>query len=374
MAAGSVIFLAGAPESHTLDWSTEHLAHDFDPPLRRFIGLQHDGRDPCPTQSRASWRLLPLGHDLFYQSPILQRHYRESDTRKNIPYVHVEQDDDFLEHSFAVHADIQSSQLAPHSSIDEHESEISTFITENSILSTYIDGSIILPPDSSLPDTSKLTTPAGKESHLRFTGPVMSINSIPTADYLSRLQPQTMTVNLLAGIINIAPARTVRVRRGDYDMDIVEITLGDDTKAGFTISSWHTPVTSQKGPDHLREILNSLRPQDIVLVEQVALSSFRGQVFGQSLNQRVSKNATRITVLCKSELLRAAETASPHTQLLSSHVAGKLQRVKDWVASFIGPANRHRPDLGKEFGGPKHAARKRKHAALEEYLPPDSQP
>ncbi|KAF1351084.1 hypothetical protein BDV97DRAFT_294411 [Delphinella strobiligena] len=359
------MFLAGAPDGDALDWSDEQLTDIFTLPTKRYLGTEHGNYETSSTQAWSNWRLLGSDDNVFYQSQPIQ---------KNGTRVRTHQDDEFLEFSFAVHADLQSSQLAPQASLGEDEEE-STLLSENSLMSTFLEESTILPADGSLLAANEHPpTPSAKHLSHTLTGPIMSIRAIPNAEYLHRLQPQTMTVNIIAGVISIAPTRSVKVRRGNYTMDVVEITLGDDTKAGFCISSWHNPDASQRRNDHLRETLRTLRPQDIVLVEQIALSSFRGQVFGQSLNRKTSKNSTRIAVICNSEELRS-EVPSEQNIMLPGHVANKLQRVKDWVVSFVGPASRRRLDATGPDSGHGRAAQRRKlaDAVVDEYLPPDSQ-
>lgn len=365
MASATIMFLAGAPDADALDWSDEHLTDIFTLSTKRYLGTEHGNPEKQSTQAWSDWRLLGSNDNVFYQSQPLHKNGTKDRTH---------QDDDFLEFSLAVHADLQSSQLAPQASLGGDEEE-STFLSENSLMSTFLEESTILPADGSLLAATELPpTPSAKQSFHTLGGPIMSIRAIPNAEHLNRLQPQTMTVNIIAGVISIAPTRSVKVRRGNYTMDVVEITLGDDTKAGFCVSSWHSPEGSQRGTDQLRETLRTLRPQDIVMVEQIALSSFRGQVFGQSLNRKTSKNSTRITVICKSEALRSA-ILSEQDIMLPGHVANKLHRVKDWVVSFVGPASRRRLDaIGPDSGHGRTAQRhKIADAVVEEYLPPDSQ-
>jgi hypothetical protein len=181
-----------------------------------------------------------------------------------------------------------------------------------------------------------------------------------------------MTVNLLVGIISIAPARTVTTRKGGHDMDIIELTVGDETKAGFTISSWHQAQDSQhrhKVEDKSRTVLSSLRPQDVVLIERVALSSFRNAVFGQSLNRRATKNTTAFTVLHKANDFRADSAQQSTFPLAVEH---KLERVRDWVSSFVGPSVKRK---AQSEPLPLAASKKKgKSTLVEEFLPADSQP
>lgn len=78
------------------------------------------------------------------------------------------------------------------------------------------------------------------------------------------------------------------------------MTVADDTKTGFSISMWlpremrvNWKDGAQEKPEGARSLLRRnlklLRPRDIILLQNVALSSFRGKVHGQSLRGDVTK-------------------------------------------------------------------------------------
>lgn len=372
MTAAGLMFLAGAPTVSALDWSEDGLLDVFTVAVRRYLGhAQGLSMPPPATQIGANWRAVQL-HDQWSRGNFDQSCVTNVDSTHN----HVEDDDedDFLEHSFAVHAHVHSSQLASQPSVSRDES-ITSLTDESSILSTSImNETTLYPSDFSLTKLHHDQHNPPNEQHMhRFAGPLMSIRAIPNADSLHKLQPQTMTVNIIAGIIGNPTARTVKVRRrGNYDMDIIELALGDDTKAGFPFSSWHAPLTSQSAEDALRRTLQSLRPQDIVLIERLALSSFRGQVFGQTLARKPFTNtATSITVLHRAESRCLLVPDRP--VLLAPDAAAKLQKVKDWVTSFIGPGNTSRNGVVVTTNHHRARTANPRLDQGEEHLPPDSQ-
>ena len=379
MTSKNLKFLTGAPVSTALDWSDEGLLNTFSAALQRHLSHANSAPPPpptpTPTQPVSRWRSIPLATNrTFHQSQILHKEPPQANTTAVSRHINnlIEDHDDFLDHSFALEANLQSSQIASHhQSLEVDESEEATFMTDDSIHSTTVDDL-----DTTFMSAASIQQDSGPESAVssyRPVGPVMNIKAVPTSQYLQRIQPQTMTVNLLVGIINIAPARTVTTRKSGQDMDIIELTVGDETKAGFTISSWHPAQSSQrrnnKTEDPLRTTLSSLRPQDIVLIERVALSSFRNAVFGQSLNRRATKNTTTFTVLHKAHSLRSDSAQRPN---LPRAVEDKLDRVCDWVSSFVGPSAKRKaqseplPQVGVK--------KKTRSALLEEFLPADSQP
>ncbi|KAI4232728.1 MAG: hypothetical protein LQ349_004824 [Xanthoria aureola] len=84
-----------------------------------------------------------------------------------------------------------------------------------------------------------------------------------------------MTVNLLLGIIALPPPRTIITRKTARALALHELTVGDDTKAGFGINIWLPPAPNfadgmQKkkngdGEADLRATMEELRVRDVVL-------------------------------------------------------------------------------------------------------------
>ncbi|KAH0273243.1 hypothetical protein KCU91_g6088, partial [Aureobasidium melanogenum] len=375
MISPAVKFLTGAPITTALNWSDEGLLNTFSSALQRYLNYADSAPPPTPvpTQPVAKWRSIPLTTSkTFHESPVLPRtlpHTNKSALPRGITSLQ-EDHDDFLDHSFAFEANLQSFQIASHHQSLEDDAEEATFMTDDSIYSTVLDDhdTTVMSVGQSFQDDSGPRSGAT----YRPIGPIMSIKAVPTAEYLQHIQPQTMTVNLLVGIISIAPARTVTTRKGGHDMDIIELTVGDETKAGFTINSWHQAQDSQqrlKVEDKSRTVLSSLRPQDVVLIERVALSSFRNAVFGQSLNRRATNNTTAFTVLHKAHDFRADSAQQLTFPLAVDH---KLERVRDWVSNFVGPSF-----IRKAQSEPLPQAvskKKGKRTLVEEFLPADSQP
>ncbi|KAK5017418.1 hypothetical protein LTR39_001554, partial [Cryomyces antarcticus] len=256
----------------------------------------------------------------------------------------------FLEQTFAMHDNLQSSQIveaARPSTADDTTGMTTSFLTTMTGESSF---------------TSELSSPLGRLSQAQvksftLSGRLTDISALPKADYLHRISPQTMTVDLVVGIISVAPARTVNVRKGGFEMDIVEMLVGDETRAGFSISFWLSAAESQRTTrsrhkDDLRDSLRKLRPQDLVLVRGVALASFRGRVFGQSLSRRITKNETTIELLFRTAFDAEDKTGLFGKQGLEGHETGntlidKASKVKNWVIRFVTPAVwRRPPDAG----------------------------
>lgn len=355
------IFLAGAPDDNSLSWDESGLLADFEEPIQRFLG-----KKSLTTKSslRASLSRLPARwrsvacDDLVSNSLMRQRGFRRDKATKLQPNSnaarHLE-DHDFLEHSIAILEDLDVSQIVCTAVKDDHAIDADLQPTATSFASTSFTDISTITTDDSLYTTS-LPLVDGVQAPPKIPGGIRDLKSLPKADYITRIHPQTETVNLLIGIINVSECRTVRLRRRNVDMDIVELTVGDDTMAGFCITFWLVPQTSQnqRPQDDLRGVLRLLRPGQVALIQNVALSAWRGNVYGQSLSRRFTRNSTTLCVI---------EAGSKSS--LSTPVANKLQRVQDWVNDFVGVGDRRAIPLDGEH----HATRKRK---LEE-LPPDTQ-
>ena len=145
-------------------------------------------------------------------------------------------------------------------------------------------------------------------------------------------------------------------------MEIQDLLLGDETRAGFSVSFWLPPSDSQQSrvnsheSDDLRHSLKSLRPGDVVLVRNVALSVWRSAVYGQSLGRRWAKNSTSVHMI--------EDGAGAMERTLPFGGMRKLASVRDWRDDFVGRSRptRQRGSKGKSI------------TISDGDLPPDTQP
>lgn len=338
------IFLAGAPEADLLEWDEEILSSAFDVRHKRFLDestITSSRPTPSSTASFAKWRSIDV------ERPKSLKLARDNDVQ---PTQFLSFDDGaegtedenhvgFFEHSMMLHEDMDVTQIMPSTKLpdDNKDAELqSTFLPTDTFTTTSLTGTSFQTSNGSFSELSMegLEQP----SITQLSCPVTDLRRIPNADYIFRLLPQTMTVNLLLGIITVLPIRTVPIRRRGGHMDIIELIVGDETKAGFRVSFWLVPVESQRRPpDDLRDTLKRLRAGNVVLLQNVALSCFRGCVYGQSLNRRLARNSTSIFVL---------EMDIDQSKLGSS--ASKYLRVREWAEDFVGvqraPVERRRID------------------------------
>lgn len=354
------MFLAGAPEADSLIWNDSQLTSYFTGSHRRFLGnaLDEDGTTQfteVPTSyPLAKWREVELqGQQQLVADKIVSK---ARSGRAQFLSFHDDLDsqhEDFLEYSLAVLQNLESSQI---------NDADATFLDETTVLpSTSFNTTVST--EYSLPKSDgSVSTELPSQQVVAFNGPITDLRYVANARHLQSIHPQTMTINVLAGIISIKAPRTVRVRRSGAEMDIVEVLVGDDTRAGFSISFWLTPGDSQRPFQSftklgLRGRLNGLRIGDVVLVSHIALHEFRGNVYGQSLSRRITKNNTSLTVF------------SDHVGGLSGPNATKLEKVRNWSRDFVG--QRRRAEEPSEFL--RSSTSKRRRSETEEQLPPDTQ-
>jgi hypothetical protein len=170
------------------------------------------------------------------------------------------------------------------------------------------------------------------------------VKDIQSAAYLQSIEPQTMTVNLVVVIMTLSLPRRVTVGRRwgrAQETQLLEMLVGDDTRAGFEITMWLSKDLQSKGGMAGRNTLElqmqRLRPQDIVLLRNVALCAYQGRVHGQSLRRDVTKV----------DLLYRRQAHEPDDEGVYSSkkilepagqdpVLKKAQRVRQWLMDFVG--------------------------------------
>lgn len=279
--APQLLLFAGAPPASSLNAETCTI-NDFDDVFSEFLGLiprrRTQSRVTPSSTSQIAWRSLPLTRQPLHTG-FSQRHEisvsehalaSQSDffTTADVSFTGVAESfggtdpedvlSQFYDHSLAVHNSIPSSQLE---SFSETSLEETSFMTTSS--------------------TGKPTIIA---SHLS------DLEDVPPASRILSLNPQTVTLNLIVGIISIAQPRSVTTRWG-RTLSLVEILVGDDTKSGFAVTFWLDRENAATVE------ISSLRRQDVVLMQNVALHVFRGKVYGQSLR----KGMTKVSLLWRRE-------------------------------------------------------------------------
>ncbi|KAK3642907.1 hypothetical protein LTR56_010504 [Elasticomyces elasticus] len=260
-----VIFLAGAPSAEDL---SADLLTSFNTPVKRFLGHPSASKE-LPTQltqlhASAKWRAISM------TNPAQDANVQEQDDVESIIRTHDDEESTqqhlaFLEHSLAILNKLDSSQIVAGGYEDDTTAFPSTFSLATTASESFNNTYGTLDPTE-----FSSTSPAKLGTTLQLRGEITDLKRLPSADHITRIQPQTMTVNLLATIISVSPPRTITLRKRTGEMDLQELLLGDETRAGFSVTFWLTPTDSQirqqrDQRDDLRAQLSELRSGDIVL-------------------------------------------------------------------------------------------------------------
>ena len=342
-----IIFLTGAPRPSALEWGDDILS---DALLPCFTNPCPDQVGETPEILAPSWRSLPLtrthwptgltqasrpewtgpGENPGTETSILNAtELTVSSTETNgsgsqaqsSSYKAEDVTSQYYEHSFAVH-DVPASQILGPASTG---SPLADDSFESAMGHDPDPGRVLVRFKLCSADLTKLM-------------------EMPNAPYLRSITPQTMTVNLVVGIISISRPRTLITRKAQRAVELVEMLVGDDSRAGFGINVWLSSSSaydsgrsniSRSTEDILRIQTLRLRPQDIILARNIALGTFQGRVYGQSLR----RGMTTLDLLSRNALdaddERGAYSARDLKQANDPLVC-KVKHVKDWVIQFVG--------------------------------------
>jgi hypothetical protein len=266
---------------------------------------------------------------------------------------------DYLQHSLVFYDTLVSSQVVRDVAEDDTV-DSSSFLTTS--FGTTASGSSLSPMDSHV---LVLQVPSAMT--------VTPLNSLPSAQHLRSIYPQTPTPNLLCALMTTPERREVFVRKGGYRMNLWEITVGDDTRSNFKVAFWLRPHgESNNQQNHaqtqLLHTLERLQVGNILLLRNIALTSFRDIVYGQSLNTAITRARTSVDVLMKSSGMSVAQVGG-----LPASVVETFTKVKRWTTSHVAGEMKH---VGKRKVGPsmpgKVAKRPFLSSAQDEDLPPDT--
>lgn len=349
-----LIILTGAPQRSTLQWDEDLVSQqgNIDGTAAAHLTVSPESSSVYSAQ----WRQIPVkafDHDT-------DRH-NASPVRLTIPD----------QAAFLSTAELtQQTASQPISTLSSTSISTASMRTAAGSLDDFYDHSLALQEDdlttsqlsvfqsqTTSPDDTKgfrettQAEPSGSIDHGQTVLPfhistqhLKDIKDIPSAAYLHGIEPQTMTVNLIVGIMALPPLRTVitgRRWRRQREMQLLEVLVGDDTRAGFEITMWlpnddDTSESRAHGAS-LRSQTQRLRPHDIVFLRNVALCAYQGRVHGQSLRRGVTKV----------DLLYRRQPCSSNTGAIYSSkdlldpagndlVLNKARRVRQWLIHFVG--------------------------------------
>ncbi|KAG9189970.1 hypothetical protein G6011_06838 [Alternaria panax] len=267
----------------------------------------------------------------------------------------------FLEQSLMFHDTLLSSQVLPDDVTDKTVSS-SSFLT-TSFGTTASDFS-----SPSKADEHALNAPIAPKLAITTLG------SLPSAQHLRAIYPQTPTPNFLCAVTATPEQKEVFVRKGEYKMNLWEIIVADDTHSGFKITFWlRPPQDSNNKQNHFQNLLpktlQGIKVGDILLLRNIALTSFGDTVFGQSLNPTIARARTGIDVLTNS----GGGGLSAQLGGLPAPVVETFKRVKKWTKMHIASdtaGSRKRKGSATKQG--KFAKRTYQSRDLDDSMPPDT--
>lgn len=321
-----IVLIVGAPNASTFthDSLINTSFHS------EFISLLHlEGGHDTTTDNKSSsvphalWRSLPLRHQPLHTglSPIHHDIHALTQTNEFLTTTNL---------SFTEAPETPDSQL-------ETQEELLTQFCEQSLAIHNSISPADFDAEPSFHDSlSTVTTP-----HTSFYGTIpppipnvpanlSDLEDIPAAQDILGYHPQTITVNLVAGVLSIAQPRSVKTRWGN-ELSLIEVLLGDETKSAFSVTFWVPTGTASQSQ------VGQLRRQDVILLQNVGLHVFRKRVYGQTLR----RDMTKVDLLWRrdgdsyytTKSLKAAALAhGPNEPQIQ-----KTKNVVDWMLRFIGP-------------------------------------
>lgn len=337
-----VILLAGAPDAGSLTWDEASLTAPLEPPFVN-TGRSINPQASQSISSRPVWRSIefnkgsapPLPQSVFVSNDdrgdwvkpeeppsstkdeTTRSSYSEAGEGPNpgpstFILADLEAPNAFYEHSFAMHEDSTTFLTASSQSFDD------------SSPSSNVEHSFIQTQGSK----AALSAP-----HLTKLG------AVPRTTYIRSIEPQTMAVDLVVGIVAVAAPRSITTRRTKRQMDMVELNVGDESRSAFTISIW-LPAQSENFEEtgNLNPSAKQLCPHDIILMRNVGLYVFRDQVHGQSLR----RGLTSLQILHRKGTSRGEVQAYYSAEDLELEDTNdscllRTRAVRDWLVGHVAP-------------------------------------
>lgn len=385
-ACGKVIFLTGAPLANSLQWDDDVLSAPLEESFREHP--KSPQVTPLSTHAGPVWRCLPMEQNQIYAGYVPPLGADQPDDE--FDYVEDEipllSSTDLSTVSAEPHTDLSQSLLSTQQSEEEelrsqfyeesyaiHETQSASYITEHpSSNATTLSSSFEATQTPSHFNPPQYNARKELARTRLLTTPLTNLKTLPKATYLQSITPQTVTINLVVGIISILPPREITTRRDRRrTVNLVEILIGDDHRAGFVINIWLPNPYHLDTTDDLQNVVTTLRPRDIVLIRNCALTSFQGKVYGQSLRRGMTTidllyrdvvDATDVPGAYSAQELRemtgvgvgteTGEGAGAEAETETREGVGtetgtgtesspvlKLTRVKQWVMNFVGASD-----------------------------------
>lgn len=345
-----LIFLTGAPLASALTWDEQHLSA---PLLEAFQGRSfHAQASSASSSNQPTWRIVPL-RSMHLPSGLTQA--SDYSAQSSTDEYHGDQETSFLTAS-------DLSFLPNDSFLEDDQVSLPFGVNSEDILTQFYDHSFTVHDELPASHVLAVSSSGGSGESLRWesaepetklqTPPIArskpqsrhlsTLQDIPNATHLRSLEPQTMTVDLIVGILQISQPQLIKTRKYSGWAELVDMMVADETKAGFGISIWlpqsqSSKATKMKENDKICSKVTGLRPRDIVLAKNVALKSFRTKVHGQSMR---SAN-TSLDLLYRNVIDSYDEPGAYNLRELATEEGNdpqliRVRKLKDWFTTFVG--------------------------------------
>jgi hypothetical protein len=378
-----IILLTGAPIKHLLSWNEDDLTA---PIQGAFLDFVDDGSKNIATDKLAKWRLVPFHESITQPKPTHKKPHKEErhngtqNSREKTAFLNIhdlhcrdrpkDALTEFLQHSFAVHEDIQDPLSRKGSPNSANVLEVTTSTNSNkSSFATSID-------------SEKSAQPVLKPNK------ITSLRDIPSASDISFLLPQKIIRTFIVTVLSVLPPRQIHSHRRQQlqDSELICLTVADDTCSGFSINIWLDSTTIKPDQKERKAKLNNswnatvrrttlnIKTRDVLLIQNVSLHVYQGRIYANSL-----RGMTRLEVLYQTERqsgLRSRRRARFKTKHIhevkngadTDPVLRKTAKVVQWMEDFLIPGVRyHDPEMDNT----QIEDRKPKRMRIE--LPPDTQ-
>lgn len=313
MAARRGMILIGCPSESSLCWDEDAL-----------INVEIPKSQPVPTWRRVCSLRSPIISTIRSKVKSPEGHHHD----EKLPDV-ADRGELRLGRSLMSNAELSSQYYQESFSI--HKNPRALVFTEDSILTTSDES----PEEHVLDDAARKTLLLLNKARLT------KIVDLPDSLQLSQMYPQTVTEDIVVGIIAAKPPQTIITRSKRVTVELIELVVGDGTKSGFCVNLWSSGL-EKLSPDHCA--YDEIRPRDIILFTNIALGSFQGIVHGQSLRRGLTgavllhRSSTHRSVGLPTRQMTAENAAAqlncPNIQVLQQTYAWMLEHLPGIDASF----------------------------------------
>jgi hypothetical protein len=157
---------------------------------------------------------------------------------------------------------------------------------------------------------------------------IIDIMQLPTSHTVHILPPH-ITFSLLVAVISRPSSQCVTVRKTGKMMHIQSLLVADETCAGFTINFWTSSDLLSGSNQAYAALLPTLRPRDILLIQDITLGTWNNVVYGQSIHP--SRGKTKVNVLERDGLMLVELTGN----------TDKVNRVSYWMRNNLIRNSKH---------------------------------